>query len=350
MIAHLNGSYYEQGKQLGRGFSQEIIFNIRLVNQLLEEKKADREQYLQYVMKQYRFTEQKSPEIAEQIEGIAEGACLKTEDVVLVNIPFYFFAERFAAECSVVVAHGAATLDGSTYMFKNRDMKHGFIQLVLDRTFPDGRRVIEEDVAGCVNMAGAGVNSDGLILGTTGVSSPQWPRNLDLIGKVKSALSPHSFLYQCSGVEDVLDLLKEKAPYKVSHSNLVVADEKRAAAIEVTESGYRVMESENGMLVRTNHFVTEDYRKYSPSKELYPSTYLRYERAASYLKEHYGKIRFQEMLNLASDHENGPVNCICRHGDGGGSRTLCMSIMNAQDRAMWTAMGNPCEAMLYTPV
>lgn len=347
MLLYLEGDYYRQGVKHGAMARQAIKKNVEAVKRLILSRGADLKVYGRCLELQYDTIVACAPQVDEEMRGIAYGSDVPFEDILKLNIPFYFFAERFVQECSVMVAFGDATLDHMTYIVKNRDMKTPFEQVILHRTFPGGLRVIEEDLAGCVNMAGNGINSHGLVMGTTGVWSPNIPPAMDLIGKMKSAINPHTILKECRSVEEALDFLKSNSPYKISRSNLVLADQNRAVALEVTEHQLEVFEAHDGLLVRTNHFLSPVLQKYNPTTEEYPSTYLRYNRATDYLSRRRGRIRFQEMLAIASDHHNGPTNCICRHGQDNTSRTLCASIMVSQDGGMWTSLGNPCEALVY---
>lgn len=342
------GSYYDQGFSHGRAAKKLIGENLALIHQILSEKKSDLELYTSFVSKHFKNVFNLEPYLEEELRGIADGSGYSFWDIMMLNANFYFFADKIVAapeECSVIIAGPQATLDRKTYFIKNRDMLYPFQTVILERRFEDGVRISEVDLAGIVTFPGSAFNHYGLGVSTTGVWSPNIPLDFGLIGNLPYSFSPHTFVRNFKTVDEVLAFLEGKYPYKISHSNLFLIDPTKAVRVETTDKGFRVCEWKNDLLVGTNHFHHPDFLPYNPDRAHYQSTYQRYDRAMEMLEENYGRLRFQDMLEIASDHMHGE-NCLCRHGENGGGITICSTITCLEDQKSWTAVRNPCEALI----
>jgi len=178
---------------------------------------------------------------------------------------------------------------------------------------------------------------------TTGAWSKKIPVDIADNARSHILINIHSLLEQCGTVDEALDFLR-KLP-RMNGINLIIADDRKAVAVEATRDRLVVEESKDGVLVRTNHYTSAELKGLNPDEKEYPSTFRRHERITGYLAEKQGKIRFQDMLEIASDHENGE-NCVCRHGLGANKgKTISTSIVVLEDRQIWTALCNPCEAL-----
>ena len=117
--------------------------------------------------------------------------------------------------------------------------------------------------------------------------------------------------------------------------------------VGVTTTGFWSAKAGSGILFRTNHFRSERLSHLNPEETEYPSTYFRYRRMEEMLGKQYGRIRFQDLFRIMSDHENG-VNAICRHPqEGAPSRTISTSLFVLEDGEAWTTLGNPCDSLKY---
>lgn len=347
-----SGSYYDQGFAHGKAAAELIGENLALVHHILSTKRSDLAAYTNYVKKHYKNLFSLEPYLEEEFTGIAEGSGYSLWDIMMLNANFYFFADKIVAapeECSVIIAGPRATLDHKTYFIKNRDMHNFFRSVVLERRFEDGTQISEVNMAGIVTYPGSAFNNYGLGVSTTGVWSPYIPLDFSLIGNLKYSFSPHTLVRKFKTVDEVLQFLEGRYPYKISRSNLFLIDETKAVRVETTDKGFRVCDWKDDLLVGTNHFHHPDLLAYNPDPEKYSSTYQRYDRAMEMLRENYGKIRFQEMLEIASDHTYGE-NCLCRHEENGGGITVCSTITCLEDRKSWTTLTNPCQAMVPSAI
>lgn len=352
----VSGSPFEQGVQHGKAFASLIQENITYIQAFLQSSKIDLNLYQEYTNRNADFLKKSQPEQWEEITGIAVGSQLPLKDIVLINIPTYFIKNNFSQECSMLLAKGPATVDGKTYLIKNRDMDMTVHQVMVEYHYPDGSCITEVGGAGIITYPAIGINQAGLAITSTGTATGV-PSNITVTEK--NTLSPaafssehifvnlHHILRSCKTVSETLEFLNEYP--RMNGLNIIVADETTAAVVETTPTEYQVQWVDNtGLLFRTNHYCLGNYTSYNLSPKEYPSTFARYERIQS-LTEHGKKLRFQDLFKIMSDHKNSPLNSICRHPNGQSqTRTVSCSIIILEDRELFSTPGNPCEHFGYS--
>lgn len=343
-VLSVKGSPYEQGYTHGSELKEMIGRNLQCVSEKLKESRCDLQKYEDFIRQNLDMMKKNEPSLVEEMKGIADGAGLPFEEIVKLNIPAYFMTQYFNQECSMILARKNATADGCTYVVKNRDMKTWIEQCVLQRTYPDGRKMTEVTGAGTVTYPAGGINDSGLCVTTTGVWSEELPPDMKQAGSSQIFLNIHLVLDHCKNVEEAVSYVKQSN--RLNGLNVLLADADSACVIEMTAKDAHVeYDDGSGLLFRTNHYCSESFSRFNPTMEVYPSTYKRSERIEELLKEQYGKIRFQDLLRIMSDHKYG-INGICRHPQGDVcSRTVSCCLFVLEDRETWTALGNPCEQL-----
>lgn len=348
MIIHVSGTPYQMGFTHGKMAAKLIRDNMGLVRQIIEGAGMPWDVYDKYLLRNLSYLKKNHPDFVEEFQGIADGAGLTLYDIALTSISLYFQAKTLPRECSTFIARGPATLDHKTYIVKNRDMGCGvFKHVVLHRDFGHFQTT-EVHAAGTITYPGSGMNSYGLATSQVGMWSPNVtfevpPLTEDCALDSDMIYNEAMILRECRNVEDVIRFV-DKADY-LHGLDLFAIDGTRAVVFEIMIDQKRMFQDENGILVRTNNFVHPDYADIVPDKETSPGIYTRYERGMSFLQERHGGIRFQDMLQLAGDHENGG-GCICRHGGEAKGFTSYSSICVLEDRQLWTSFGPPCEALV----
>jgi len=340
------GTAYEQGFMQGKALDRVILNNVNSVKSKLASDKVDIARYEEFVEKNADFMRRKHPDLIEEMRGIADGSGISFNDILMLNIPAYFMTGYFNQECSMIVARGKATMDGCTYVIKNRDMSTYIEQAVIRREKADGSSIIEVNGAGTVTYPANGMNSYGLGVATTGFWSKNVSPALDEVASTHIFVNVRLLLENCRTAKSVLEYLKTYP--RMNGLNIIAADEKDAFVIETTRDAMYIQEDDGrGVMYRTNHYMLPEIKKLNPDPNEYPSTYKRAERIEQMLNECYGRIRFQDLLRIMSDHKNG-INSICRHPEGDvRANTVSTSMMVLEDRETWTSIGNPCISMRY---
>lgn len=343
----VKGTPYEQGITQGRELRETILRNIGEVEEKLKKDQADPVRYQEFVRRNASFMEKSHAKIWEEMKGISDGSGISFEKILMLNIPAYFMTQYLCQECSMIMARGKATADGMTYVIKNRDMSTYIEQAVIEREYPDGLRIVEVNGAGTVTYPASGMNSFGLGAATTGFWSKQASPDLETADAAHIFVNIHLLLEKCRTAREALVQI-ERLP-RMNGLNIILVDSEDAFLVEMTKDRISVKEDGGrGLLFCTNHYLSEEFRRLNPEREEYPSTFLRYERISELLEERYGRIRFQDLFRIMSDHENGG-NAVCRHPGGGyPGWTMSTSLFVLEDREAWTTLDNPCKNLRYS--
>lgn len=345
----VKGTPYEQGVSQAKQAGQIILKNILLVRRLMEQNNFDMDAYREFINKDADYIQRENPELIEEMHGIADGLGVDYQEILYLNIPAYFMKEHFSQECSMLLVKGNATLDGKTYLIKNRDMSCYLEQILVSREYPDGMKIVEVNGAGTVTYPAMGVNNYGVAVTNTGFWSDKAPTDYDRVGSAQVVINSHILLRRCKTADEGLKWLLDTP--RINGLNMIIADRQDAYVIEVLKDGAYVEKAdERGVLCRTNHYVSEQNKHLNTAPEATPSTFFRYKRICEMVDEYYGHIRFQDLYRIMSDHENAP-NCICRHPQPGAlgwtaSSTLCV----VDDLELWTTTGSPCEMLPHAEI
>lgn len=346
-VITVKGTPYEQGVLQGRLLCEVIIHNIKEVKAKLLRDHVDMERYQLFTERNAGFMKENHEDIFEEMKGIAEGAGVSFEDILLLNIPAYFMTQYFNQECSMIMARGKATADGCTYVIKNRDMGTYIEQAVIQREYPNGVKMVEVNGAGTVTYPASGMNSFGLGIATTGFWSHKVEPEVETIDSTHIFVNIHLLLKNCRTAREAVEYVKNSP--RMNGLNLILVDAKEAFVVEMTKDDIYVEKDDGtGLLFRTNHYCSEKFCSLNPEEKVYPSTFRRRERIEELLKEQYGRIRFQDLFRIMSDHKNG-VNAICRHPQPGyPAWTMSTSMFVLEDMEAWTTIDNPCKNLRYS--
>lgn len=341
------GTPFEQGIVQGKELKNVILHNIEEVRKKMEKDHVDSDRYWKFVNRNARFMEEQHPELYEEMKGIAKGAELPFEDILLLNIPAYFMTGYFNQECSMIMARGKATADGCTYVIKNRDMGTYIEQTVVQKEYQDGLKIVEVNGAGTVTYPASGMNSYGLGVTTTGFWSAKAAPDIETIDSTHIFVNVHLLLANCKTAKEALEYVKQSP--RMNGLNIILVDQNDAYLVEMTKDDVYVEEDDgSGIFFRTNHYQSDKLKMLNPGEEEYPSTFKRYDRIKEILDARYRKVRFQDLFRIMSDHENG-INAICRHPQQGyPSWTMSTSLFVLEDFEAWTTLDNPCKSLHYS--
>lgn len=346
-VLRLDGGAYQQGKRHGEDAGGDIRFNLAAVRRDIAAAQPGRRKNYDYdaaLRRNLAFIERTAPEVLDEIHGIADGANLPFREVLLLNVPVFIAAQFLPHDCTQILVTPPATADGRTYLAKTRDFNRGgFRQVVLHRRFADGRELIEVNTAGSVTWPGSGLSSDGLAISTSGVWSRRTVVDFDRLDRGWFLINAHLLLRDSRSLDEFEQRLR--AQPRVTGLNIVAADRERGAAFEATVDRIVRHPTEEGVVVRTNHYLAKELTALSPTPDENPSSYHRSATAMARVTEQRGRWESDRLMALMGDHDGYPQRSICRHAVGGeGADTVYASIASLPDGRFWTILEHPCHA------
>lgn len=287
--------------------------------------------------------------LADEYDGIAEGAELDPREIMAINLRVSLLRlltpkapSASNTECTTTAVIGARTANGHTLMGQNWDQT-GTLQaftVVIEQHVPGEPALLFLTEAGSLfrhgmNDAGIGICGNALIsdqatvLDNSAVSS--LGRRLAL--RETNLAAAHRVLFN--------------TPAATPGNHLMASAEGVAIDIEATPTESFSLEPDDGIIVHSNHFQhprsREVLRDVVPA--LHPDTLHRTARVKEMLGERRGSITTDDVRNALHDHFGYPVS-VCNHphtnSNGETSYTLASSVMDLNDRRMWTAPGPGC--------
>lgn len=341
-MVEITGKPYDRGQEYGVKVRDSIGRLIDMFFSIYTETyKLSKEQVLRRGSKYIPFIEDYSPEIAEEIKGIAEGSGRELQEVTML-VSYYEIYDRlaFGSACTSFAISGKATADGNTYMGQNWDDDlnwywNGEMPFLLKVKRDSGPNLLAYTYPGI--PAGAGVNSEGIAL--------CW--NTMHCEDHKLGVPTYVILTEVLHQKRIGDALGAIIRADRAESfNFVLADGNgEIYDVEATPSDIDIFYSDK-YLGHANHFLST---KLSIKKDLIvsflPDTVVRSNRMNKLLNEKCGSFDLKKATELLKDHTNYPKS-ICRHpapGEAFQMVTFDSFVIAPAKKEMWLSHGNPCQ-------
>jgi isopenicillin-N N-acyltransferase-like protein len=301
------------------------------------------------------------PKYLEELHGIAEGAGLDLGDVLALNLRTEIMYARRASGspgtapardgCSSVAVLPRASVNGHTLLGQNWDwLIHSWdTTIVLEAEQDEGPDFVTVVEAGL--LAKTGMNAAGLGLVTNTIVSD---RDVGALG-----VPYHVCLRSLLDAEDIVDALArlQRATRSSSANYLLASSDGLAVNVESTpgDATHLLLDQPtDGLLTHTNHFVSPRFDGLDAGLALMPDSFFRLQRldetvrgAAVGMAPAAG-VAPAGLQRVFADHAGHPYG-VCSHPDAVSppvdqSATIASVIMDLDERILWLADGNPCEA------
>jgi isopenicillin-N N-acyltransferase-like protein len=253
-----------------------------------------------------------APWAAPEIQGIAEGAGVPVREVAAVNARTEMLAiadPTGTGECSSVVV---LPPDGPPVAVQTWDwydaMRDNWLHWRIPR--PDGRVVETVTEFGMLAKIGVARTAEGRGIGVLLNMLHHSEDGAEEIGHPVHLLS-RQILDQANDLDEALVIAKS-ASTSASTSLTLVEPAGRAVSVELSPGGPGMLEPEDGILVRTNHFVTPDRAAGCLADSIGPSSRIR----RRTLLDAFATTRprsAEDVIEAMHDHRE--VGGVCAHPD-----------------------------------
>jgi isopenicillin-N N-acyltransferase-like protein len=289
------------------------------------------------------------PAYLEEIRGIAEGAGVRTEDVLAINVrtEVMFAAKARAAslgigECSAFAVTPARSVNGHTLIGQNWDwLPHAADTVVVlevqQEARPDFVTVVEAGL-----LAKTGMNASGIGLTTNALVSdadlgaPAVPYHLALRGILDAETISDAFAVLQRGARS------SSANYLIAHADGLAVDIEAAPG----DLGQLFLAFPgDGLLLHTNHFTSARFAGTDVGLWVMPDSPFRLQRLVEQIEPR-GRLSLDDFRSALADHANHPSG-VCCHPDPRWDpleqgETVASVLMDLDARRMWVADGHPC--------
>ena len=340
-IYEVSGSAHDIGFQQGEMFKDDID---RLVNQfykIYNGFKVSKEKALRKAMHYVPFIEDYSPEILEEMKGIAEGAGKQLAEVTML-VAYYEIYDQlaFTGNCTAFGVSPLITKNNEVFVGQNWDDDvswywNGDMPRLLKKRRKNGPDVLAYVYPGfpaCAGMNSAGI---GLVWNTMHCEQSN-------VG-VPTYVILTEILHQ-KRIGDALGAVI-RAKRAESFNFMIGSKDGEVYNVEANPKNYDLMYVEKG-LGHANHFVSDKIPLEKDTiVESLADTVIRHNRMNKLVNMNVGEIDIDSCKKFLSDHINYP-NSICRHpvqGEAFEGKTFDSIILALSKDEMWLAHGNPCE-------
>jgi hypothetical protein len=350
-LIEAHGTRYEIGHAHGEAARELAHGTLHWSFRQLQTAGMGRDAALAGAMRLLDIVRAATPELVEEVAGIAEGAGMSLAEAAVINTRYeLLFLDGAQAslhprgECTLLGVEGARTADGQVLIAQNVDLDATSARywVMLGVRPPGGPRILTATLAGM--LAQEGINSAGLALCGSMIRCPGWRT-----GYPSRKFLRRRVLEQRS-VAAAIDVIR-RAPPRASSHNLMLADAAGDLVdVETTLEDVRLVRASNGLLAHSNHYVSEG----SDALNACIGDYLRNSQArcgrmARLLEEVDVPFTPQVAMTLLRDHTGGH-RAICRHAelDEAGAETNIAVVAQPARRRLHVAVGPPCQSRFNT--
>jgi hypothetical protein len=359
-VVRVEGNYREMGNQHGRQTKKLVQRAVQhawasfsaLSNMNKPEISSDLEEYTGNIRKL-------NSGFLDEMEGIANGAGVSLEDIVLLNSQYDMLLMRCgeralqALLCSAFAAWGDATTTGDLILGHNDDGARFTDQflVLLDATPQAGHNFCEPVAPGYLGYH-AIVNDAGFC--AVGNALEKCPLSNEAKIGVPLWVIFRQLAQFVDDVESAIDFLRGINAGTV-FSFLLADRERKAAIVHRSPNDMVVIRPKQDYIVMTNHALSDEIKPHLVMREAPSSTHHRFESVQKAVKARLGKIDDKTGIDIMSTHydaltgETTPSgNTPCRHYEYEGrlSGTCRSAVIRLGKRklTLHIALGNPCIA------
>lgn len=327
---------YEVGLQYGKEAEEKIRAGLEDYRALFVETSTMSWEFIKENAASYiPLVERTFPEIMEEALGIARGADVDVDDIMVLNCRYEITKFPRPHECTSFAVLPEASRGGKVYVGQNWDYRAGILDnvVILRLREPDGTRIVGLAEAGQVIRNGFNSHGIGLCANNLQSVDDSGGMGIPVTFLRRKVLSCHSF-------DEAAELIRE-ARRTVSCNFLLASADGLALDFEAHPGGADEIHPVDGILTHANHFV-----RYPERNALESSP--RGDRLRELFEKKRGKIDISHITACLGDHENYP-KALCRHPAdvslrlGRRSITVAGVIYDFEAGIAHICAGPPCE-------
>lgn len=344
-LIEARGTHHELGRQHGEQCRDRLLGFLHYLGRTLKLSSAEIESRATRFLPLF---EQHCPHLVEEIRGLAEGARVRFEQALAVQIRGELGQEDRGG-CTTFVISARGTAAGNILIGQNSDMDPEMEQFgYVLRLQPVGKpAIIVWTFGGQIGYHG--MNSAGVAHFANALGGgPAWRFGLPHYPIKRMMLEQYT-------LADVCDMLR--CSPVCSNGNYVLCDrDGRIADVELTPDGFEVIEDRgDGFITHTNHYLCGVHACAANYDQSVGDSFPRLDRFRKLVSSKFGSITFDDLKGFLADHSGFPTG-ICRHPHDGPDhpsvsargRTVASLIAEPATGRFHVCRGNPCESDYVT--
>jgi isopenicillin-N N-acyltransferase-like protein len=347
-LIRVAGTHREIGRQIGEAASPQIRQSIVNARDLLASAYDQLELTWPgaqiHARKYMPFAQERYPQYIEELLGMAEGAGVSYEDLMVVNAMEAVTTDALhLTKCTTISVNGQRTSDGHVLVAHNED----WVPEDEDGVYVVHASPNDEPPFLAMTYGGLLPNVGFNALGISQCCDSVYPDDAR-IGIPRLVVSRAVL-----GARTPADAMRHMlAPHRAAgYNHQLVHESGEMYNVEVSARRFATLYEQDGMLVHTNHYLAENMRGIESHPEELIGSRVRYFRAMRLVKREQ-KHNIKSLQAIQRDHVNYP-NSICNHALNEDQpldreKTINALVIDLTARQMHIAWGNPCENPYHT--
>jgi hypothetical protein len=339
-VVHLAGEPRELGRVYGALAGRHLRERVALMHDLASQSGWTETAVVERSRAFTQTAARGAPHWLDEAEGVADGAGVSLDDVLILNsLPDEFWAAD--SGCTSCIVAGPTSAEGATLLHKNRDLENS-VQDAHMRCLGDHRVLASREVG---NLGFAHFHSTGGLAGgnNTGAHIHDGERRDGAFRCVHLLRLVAEGAGTCEGAVAVLEdaVANETAGTSGATRGMIFlfADRTAGVVVEMTSRRLAVQHLAEGVLARTNHFVMDEMQSVvaqAPDQ----NTLRRLERVHELL-DPLDAVSARDLVALSRDYADG-VDSICNAKRGNACSTVsaCTHVVR-QPGVTHLSIGNP---------
>src|SRR5512134_3224382 len=347
-LVEVAGTHHEIGCQIGEARREQVQHSIENAHALIDQSYNSLELTWAGARIQSRkylpFAEERYPQYIDEMQGIAKGANVTFDDVMVLNAMEAVTMDALhLTRCTSFAVNETRTADGHVLLAHNEDWlpeDEGDVYVI-------SAKPKEEPPFLAMTYGGllpnVGFNAYGIAQLIDSVYPSDSRIGIPRLVMARAVLASR----RLSGA-----LGRTLVPHRAAgYNHLIVHESGEMYSVEVSARRFDILHGTDGYLTHTNHYLSQTMKEIEKDPEELISSRVRYFRANRLLRENSAHT-IKTMQAIQKDHVNLP-NSICNHNIAGidpmdRESTIASLVIDLTAREMHIAWGNPCQNAYHT--
>ena len=347
-LIEVSGTHREMGRQIGEARREQVQHSVANARVLIDQTYNQLELTWAGAQIQSRkylpFAEERYPQYVDEMRGIADGANVPFDDIVVLNVMEAVTTDALhLTRCTSMAVNEQRTADGHVLAAHNED----WIPEDEDDVFVVLAKPKDEVPFLAMTYGGllpnVGFNAYGVAQLIDSVYPTDSRIGIPRLVVARAVLSSK----RISGA-----IGRCLVPHRAAgYNHLIVHESGELYSIEVSARRFEIHHGTDGYMVHTNHFLAQYMKDVENEPEEMISTRVRYFRANRLLRQN-PLHTIKTLQAIQKDHVNLP-NSICNHAVEHSDpmdreMTITALVIDLTAREMHICWGNPCQNSYHT--
>jgi isopenicillin-N N-acyltransferase like protein len=347
-LVEVSGTNREMGQQIGEARREQVQHSVDNARVMIDQSYNTLELTWQGANIQARkylpFAEERYPQYVDEMRGIAEGAGVSFDDLMVVNAMEAVTMDALhLTRCTSFAVNEQRTADGHVLLAHNEDWvpEDENDVYVVSAKPKDEPPFLAMTYGGL--LPNVGFNAYGIAQAIDSVYPNDSRIGIPRLVLARAVLASR----RISGA-----LGRALIPQRAAGYNHLIAHESgEMYSVEVSARRFDILHGTDGFITHTNHYLSPTMKEIEKDPEELISSRVRYFRANRLLREN-STHTIKTLQAIQKDHVNLP-NSICNHNIQGidpmdRESTITALVIDLTAREMHIAWGNPCQNIYHT--